>query len=131
MKRSPGQAGNEVQEPLLLLVPKVAAIDLLASPDDSPSFLLMIEDPLDLGCEAFHLIRAEKQHVIGVEIIANAPRLRNDHRFPQRQILEDARRKVDLGENGLKIGDYPQIASSNRVSDDHLRLLTKVVNTVR
>src|SRR6202034_74827 len=104
----------QVHEGCPLLGPGMCTINLLPAFGGFGCLLRMQEDVFDLRGKLFGVSGFEVEQGIGVEVVLDAWRPWSNHRFTQRQILEDASRSVDVGERVALVGDHSHITVFNR-----------------
>src|ERR1035437_5570455 len=104
------QIAHQADERLPFLVPAVKLIDLL------PTFCY-VQGLSGVGGGKHDSLRQflriaglEKQQRVIAEVILDARRTGGDHRLAEREILEDASRRVDVGKGVALVWDDPEIA---------------------
>src|ERR1051326_1524065 len=111
---------------LLFLPPCVGLVDLLASFRNGQSLHGMGSDKFDLPCQFICVSRLEKEKGICIEIILNTRSAWSNHRLAARQVLENARGRVDMGKCIVTVRDEAHVASVNRVNNLLQRLLSEM-----
>src|SRR6266487_1902628 len=77
----------------------------------------MRKSELDFSREIVGIPELEKDQVIVAEIVLNALRFRGNHRFRERQVFEDARRRIDFSEDIAVVGNNPKITILDCLDD--------------
>src|SRR6266496_424627 len=77
----------------------------------------MRKSELDFSREIVGIPELEKDQVIVAEIVLNALCFWGNHRFRERQVFEDARRRIDFSEDVTVVGDNPEVTTLDCIDD--------------
>src|SRR5205807_14341 len=119
---------HERDEAPFLFAPRVFEIDLLSSFHGLDRLARMQADSLDLSREVLRVAELEKMESIVAEVVLDPACLRSDHWSAKRQVFENARRHVDLGECATTVRDDADVALLDRPDQTFRELRSQVAN---
>src|SRR5262245_41641853 len=71
----------------------------------------------DFPREVIGVTDFEKDQIIVAEIVLYAPRFRSDHGLRERQVFEDACRRIDFSKDIAVVGDNPEVTILDRLNN--------------